>query len=341
MIRVLLADDSKFMQKSIQFMLQSDPGVSVTGTASNGSEALRMVGELDPDVIILDIEMPVMDGLSTLSEIMENSPRPVLMLTGLQGQNRDLAMLSLERGAVDFIRKPSGVISYDIELLKSELIEKVRMAADVTVHRIYPLEKSTAIARRSRPKDIPFCIVIGASTGGPRAITAILKDLPGSMNGAVIIVQHMEPEFLISFANRLNNVASLPVSIAIDHEELIPGQVYLAPGGKNLSLERSRNRIFIKISEPEPDQSGTPSIDRTMQSAADICGKSAIGVLLTGMGADGAEGLGAIQKKGGTTLAESESSCVIFGMPKAAIESGFADIVVNLPAMAETIMEII
>ena len=341
MITVLLADDSKFMQKSIRIILESEPDISVIGTASNGAEVLKMIGELDPDVVILDIEMPVMDGLSALSQIMEVSPKPVLMLTGLKGHNRDLAMQSLECGAVDFISKPSGVISYDIDLLKAELIRKVRIAAGVTVHRIHSSGKITEIARHTRIRNEPSCIVIGASTGGPRAITAILRELPLTIKGAVIIIQHMEPDFLVSFARRLNTVIPLPVSVATNHEEVLPGHVYIAPGSKNLSFGRDGDRIFIKISEPEEDQLGVPSIDRAMESAAEICTTSVVGILLTGMGTDGAQGLGAIRRSGGTTLAESERSCVIFGMPKAAIESGSAEIVVPFPAMAETIMEIV
>jgi len=341
MIRVLLADDSKFMQKSIRFLLESDPSISVAGTASDGAEALKMVSELDPDVVILDIEMPVMDGLSTLSRIMESSPKPVLILTGLKDKTRDLAMISLERGAVDFISKPSGVISYDIDLLKTELIRKVRIAAGVKVHRIYQDGKINGAAKKERHRGSAVCIIIGASTGGPRAIASILGDLPVDIDASVIIVQHMESEFISSFARRMNDISGLPASVAVENEDLQTGRVYIAPGGENLRFERDQRGIKIRISEPEPDQRGVPSIDIAMKSAADVFGNAAIGVLLTGMGEDGAEGLSAIRNAGGTTMAESERSCVIFGMPKAAIESGVVEIVVPFPAIAEAIMDVL
>ena len=341
MVKVLVVDDSSFMRKSLTHILEADKKIKVIDTATDGEDALRKVKQHSPDVVLLDIEMPVMDGLATLAHIMAEHPTPVLMLSALSKRNAEIAIKSLEYGAVDFIPKPSGVISYDIEKLSSEIISKVKLAADVNVRKL-ALHLPDVSYKHPQPKLLTRkdIVVIGASTGGPKAIFSILSDLPRDIPVAILIVQHMGPEFIPSFVNRLQWGCSLQISTARKGQVISPGQVLVAPGGYHTMITQNGDSRKIRLSRAMSN-TAIPSIDHAMESAARAYGHNILGVLLTGLGSDGAKGLEAIKDAGGNTIAEDQSTCVVSGMPKAATELGCVDEIVPLPQMAQTILRMI
>lgn len=340
MIKVLVVDDSSFMRASVSHILSSDKEIEVAGTAVDGVDALKKVGELRPDVVLLDIDMPVMDGLTALSYIMAKYPTPVVMLSGLAEKDARIAILSVERGAVDFIPKPSGVISYDIDTIRDEIIAKVKIAAEVDVKRISrvlppPSRSYPSGGVGGEKKEI---VVIGASTGGPRAVETVLAGIPHGFSASIIVVQHMSPLFIKSFAERLHWESALDVTVAMGGEVVFPGRVYLAPNEGVTAILKEGDEKVISIDKGVSSLAASRSIDQTMKSAARTCGKSTLGVLLTGAGDDGVEGMKAIKDAGGGTIAEDESTCIVYGMPKAAIEMGVVDEVVPLHGIAEAIM---
>ncbi|MCJ7746109.1 MAG: chemotaxis-specific protein-glutamate methyltransferase CheB [Desulfobacterales bacterium] len=329
------------MRKSITYLLESERSIEVAGTAADGVEAIQKVSELHPDVVLLDIEMPRMDGFSVLKHIMAQSPTPVVMLSALNKRDSTIAIKSLEHGAVDFIAKPSGVISYDIDKIGNEIITKVKMAADVDVHKL-----ETCLPDESFQKQWPNhtpkgMVVIGASTGGPRAITTILSNLPRNISTAILVVQHMSSVFIPSLVNGLGKKCSLEVSMAQEGEVMNSGRVLVAPGEYDTAIVREGDMKKIHLVKNASPHSASPSINYTMESAAEAYGDGALGVLLTGMGMDGARGMKAIKDAGGSTIAEDQSTCIVFGMPRAVIEMGCVDTVVPLPQIARTIIGMI
>jgi len=341
-VRVLIVDDSSFMRKSLTHILESDGSIEVIGTAADGEDAVQRVKQLHPDVVLLDIEMPVMDGLAALAHIMAECPTPVLMLSALNKRDAAIAIKSLYHGAVDFIPKPSGVISYDIDRLSNEIIAKVKAAAGVNVRKLtLRLPKESYQRRWPKPGTRKKMVVIGASTGGPRAVAIVLSGLPRDISPAIIVVQHMSPEFVPSFVERLRWGCSLNISTARKGEVVGSGQVLVAPGGCHVGVARDGNIRRMRFSRKVSPHAIFPSIDYAMESAARAYGVGVLGVLLTGIGSDGARGMKAIKGAGGSTIAEDESSCVVFGMPRAAIELGCVDEVVPLPQIAPTILRMI
>lgn len=338
MIHALVADDSSFMQKALTHILESDGDIKVIDTAYDGKEALRKVKELRPDVVILDVEMPVMDGLSTLTHIMAEVPTPVVVISGIREPT--LAVKALFYGAIDFIPKTSGEISYDIEELKHEIIVKVRTAAGVNVQKmdlIHPQGSYVKLPKKFIPKE---AVIIGASTGGPKAVAAVLSSFPPNISASVIVVQHMSHEFIPSFVDLLKGKCPPDISVAKQDNIIRSGKVLVSPGRYNISIIQENSVKRVRIHKTLPFSSSS-SIDFTMRSAAKIYGDKIIGVLLTGMGTDGALGLKEIKDAGGRTIAEDESTCVVFGMPKAAISLGCVDEVLPLPQIAGAIMRMI
>lgn len=321
------------------YILQSDESIEVAGAAADGVEAIQKVMELHPDVVLLDIEMPRMDGFGALMHIMIESPTPVVMLGALNKRDPTIAIKSLEYGAVDFIAKPSGVISYDIDKISNEIVAKVKIAAGVDVHKFkfklrLPEELFQKQWANATPKGI---VVIGASTGGPRAVAAVLSALPGKISTAILVVQHMSPEFIPYFVNILRWKCSLKVSMAQEGEVISSGQILVAPGDCHTAIVREGAVKKIHLAKKAGHNSISPSVDFAMKSAARAYGDGALGVLLTGMGIDGAQGMKAIKDAGGSTIAEDQSSCIVFGMPRAAIEMGCVDVVMPLPRIAQAI----
>lgn len=341
-IRVLVVDDSSFMRVSFTHILTSDKTIEVIGTASDGVDAVEKTKTLLPDVVLLDIEMPRMDGLAALAHIMAECPTPVVMISGLAEKDARIAIKSLEHGAVDFMPKPSGVISYDVDKIKDEIIEKVRLAAGVDVQKM-ALELPRESYQRiwPRPATRKEIVVIGASTGGPRAVETVLSGIQRDITAGVLVVQHMRPEFIPSFAERLQWLCALDVSIAEDNGVIMPGRVYVAPGSSDTVIEQNEDGSKVTSVKGILSAYEAQSIDKAMESAAQIFGAASLGVLLTGIGSDGANGLRAIKEAGGGTIAEDESTCIVYGMPKSAIEMGVVDEVAPLPRIADVIMRMV
>ncbi|MCG7848395.1 MAG: chemotaxis response regulator protein-glutamate methylesterase [ANME-2 cluster archaeon] len=340
MIRVLIVDDSAFMRKVVSDILNDDPDIDVIDTASNGLIAIDKTAKLRPDVILMDIEMPKIDGLSALSRIMESYPTPVVMLSNFTQKGTYTTIKALEIGAVDFIPKPSGSLSLDIDTIAIQIVEKVKLAANVNI------KKTSAHQKLPIPmiemKNSSKVVVIGASTGGPQTLVDLLKRLPRNVP-PIFIVQHMPAEFTKSFASRLDSVCIFDVKEAEEGDIIRPGMAFVAPGGHHMTVKRLRldNKEIIQLNTNPPVNSIMPSVDVTMQSVVEVYGANTIGVLLTGMGHDGAKGMCSIKKFGGKTIAQNEETCVIFGMPKSAIDNGCVNKVAPVSSIPEEIINML
>jgi two-component system chemotaxis response regulator CheB len=340
-LRVLVVDDSMFMRRMISDLLNQDAEIEVIGAAKNGQEGLEMARQLKPDVITLDVEMPVMDGVTMLQQLMQQQPTPVLMLSSLTKEGAEVTLKCLELGAVDFVTKPSGSISMDIYKISSQIIEKVkavaqaRVAVAPTVARpVAPPPKPSPLVGRPT-SDAPL-VVIGASTGGPRALNTVMSSLPIGLHAKVLLVQHMPEGFTRSLAERLDRNSAFSVRESQGGETLQAGVAYLAQGGKHLKLERGGR---ITLTEDPPVHGVRPSVDVALLSIAQNYQGPMVVAILTGMGSDGAAGLRALAAKGAYTIAEDESTCVVFGMPRAAIQTGAVKRVAPLHQIAEAITE--
>lgn len=329
-IGVLIVDDSVLMRRILSDIISSAGGMEVIGTAKNGIEAVKKTATLNPDVVLMDIEMPEMDGLTGLGQIMEENPTPVVMVSALDAKDADVVLQSLDKGAVDFVSKPQGrsITVFDDENSK-KLIEVVKNAAFANISPSKPPIKEVHGKLESVEKSefpTPPVIVIGASTGGPKTIKELLASLPSTIPAYILIVQHMPPGFTNSFAERLGPLTGFNVVEAKDREPLTPGKVIVAQGNKHMVIEKLGLKSYtVRLDKGPKVNAVRPSVDVTMESAAEVFGPNTVGVLLTGMGTDGAIGMSKIKKKGGKTIAEDQSSCVINGMPKAAISLGAAD----------------
>ena len=339
MINVLIVDDSSLMRRMISEMLDSAWDIRVVGTARDGMDAVEKTEKLRPDVVTMDIEMPRMDGLTALSCIMSKTPVPVVMLTAMGKIEADLAVKSIEYGAVDFVSKPSKTISLDIEEVKEELISKVRAASTVNVKKmVFKVEERRLIEKLlTPPKTDKKVMIIGASTGGPHALSEIIPKLHRTFPLAVLIVQHLPVGFTKSFSERLSWQTSITLKEAEDNDLIKPGQVFIAPSGCHTIVKNGR----LELNKRPKVNRMRPSIDVAMKSAAEAYNDKAIGVLLSGMGKDGAEGMKAIKERGGKAIVQDELTSVIFGMPKAAIEMGGVDKVAALPDIVDEIMSVL
>lgn len=332
-IRALVVDDSALMRRVIRDILNSDPEIQVIGSARDGTEAIKKVEKLQPDVVTLDVEMPNLDGLGALSVIMRDFPTPVVMLSAYTARGRRETIEALELGAVDFIAKPTGSISLRLGELKEEIIDKIKLASKARVKKLKELLPTTQPSKKVEQAPMERLVIIGASTGGPQAILEILSKLSPDLPACFLIVQHMPRGFTTSFANRLNSKSSLWVKEACHGDAMQQGVVYVAPGDyhmivRNASLHLAKGLKLHGV---------RPAIDFTMESAAIRYRDNTIGILLTGMGIDGAAGIKAIKERGGSTLAQDESTSLIFGMPRAAIKLGCIDKVLPLERIPEEI----
>jgi len=335
-IRVLIIDDSAFVRQALQRMLREDPELEVVGVAADGKQGVEKVIELKPDVVTLDIQMPRMGGLEALERIMAESPVPVLLLSSLTRQGADVTLRGLELGALDFVDK-SSVGSMSILTLGEELRAKIKAIAGVSTKHLLARSREPA-SGPAREKAGIEVVVIATSTGGPPALQAIIPRLPASLQAAVLVVQHMPLGFTRSLAERLALRSALPVREALDGDVVSHGQVLIAQAGLHMKLRRRGERVKVWLDEEPKGALHRPSADVLMTSAAKAYGPRALGVILTGMGSDGVEGLRAIREAGGPALAESEETCVIFGMPKAALEAGVVDKSVPLHRIADEIL---
>ncbi|MHB9036501.1 MAG: chemotaxis-specific protein-glutamate methyltransferase CheB [Armatimonadota bacterium] len=335
--RVLVVDDSVFARKITMDILRSSPSIEVVGFAHNGLEALSMVGELKPDVITLDIEMPKLNGIDTLRRLMREHPTPVLMLSSLTTQGADESMQALRLGAVDVMAKPNGSQGLGLTAQAEELIAKVLAAAEVNVLHLQPLARP--VLRRIIGNDVPVgnrfpIVIIASSTGGPRALRTVVPALTNAAGAAYVIVQHLPAGFSGPLARDLDNTTDLNVRESSEGDTLRPGDVIFAKAGYHTVFDKLGN---VHITSDSPLWGVRPSADVTMASAVPVFGNRLIGVVLTGMGRDGANGVRLIKEAGGMAMAEHESSCVVYGMPRAAIESGLVDVTAPLQHMADAI----
>lgn len=342
-IRVLVADDSALMRKLIPHILSKDPDIEVVATAVDGLFALKKVGEYRPDVITLDVDMPRMDGLTALRHIVAEYKTPVIMVSSLTEAGAEFTLKALEIGAMDFITKPHDAISVHIGDIADELIKKIKAIAKVSPARLLlgpgysppPQQK----VRKKIERTANRVVAIGISTGGPNALTYLLPMLSADIQAGLLIVQHMPPGFTEVFAARLNNLCKIEVKEARDGDMVVPGRAIIAPGGKHIKVKKTNLGSVVIVSGSAPVNGHRPSVDVLFNSVAIEYGHDAIGVLMTGMGEDGAEGLGRIKAAGGATIAQDEESCVVYGMPKVAVERGYAGRVVSLKDMAGAIAE--
>ena len=337
-IRVLVIYDSIFMRTLISDMLNSDPEIEVIDTAKDGKEAIEKLSKIRPDCITLDLIMPGWDGLTTLEHIMAEYPTPVVILSAHSKKDADITIKCLKTGAVGFVLKPSGELSLDIKDVKHELLEKVKAASRVNVRRIKLFVRKKRKWPKRKLAALNKIIVIGASTGGPQTLEAMLYSLPANLPVPVIIVQHLPTRFFTeSLAEHLNKVTDLEVKVAENAEALKPGKVYLAPAGFQMTFKMSDREVVTSLTEAPPN-SLSPSVDIVMESIAKVYDGNSLGIILTGMGCDGREGMRAIKEAGGKTIVQDESS-LIFGMPKAVIEAGIADEVLSVDDIADAMME--
>lgn len=354
-IRIVVVDDSAFMRKALSMMLESDPGIKVVGTANNGEDGIEKVKQLKPDLVTMDVEMPRMDGLTALRHIMKSNPVPVMMVSSITTDGAQATLEALELGAVDFIPKQMSYVSLDIVKIKEDLIAKIKNivgrkhvlmarhrarsrfleagAGARRSSRIVPA-KAITIRRKNHKVDL---VAIGSSTGGPPALMEVISKLPANLPVGVVIAQHMPPMFTKSLADRLNGASKLTVREAENMEAVEPGKVLIAPGGKHLSIKKVGGRSIVMISSEPADTLYKPCVDVMFHSIAKTHGRSTLAVVLTGMGTNGLEGGRAIKGKGGVLMAQSEATCVVYGMPRAIIDAKLADHVVSIDNVAAEI----
>lgn len=365
--KVLVVDDSAFMRKLISEMLAKHPLLEVVGIARNGKDAVAKVIELRPDVVTMDIEMPLMNGLEALKQIMEQQPTPVVMLSSTTEIGAENTIIAMENGAVDFVAKPGGAISLNLHEVQQEIVGKVVAATKVKIsnlvkqplgriEREFPITEMT-----SSPRSLSFedkidsllvkkiskaqesFVIIGTSTGGPRALQEVLTRLPSDINAPILVVQHMPPGFTKSLAQRLDGLSDIRVKEAEDGEALLKGVAYIAPGGKHLKFEKCQAGFCVRLDDTDPPRMGhRPSVDVLLESAASIRELQYVTAIMTGMGHDGTEGMQQLKAACQTiTIAESEKTSVVYGMPKSIKEAGLADRVVDVQCIGAVITEIL
>ena len=339
-IRVLVVDDSALMRKLIPQMLERDSSIQVVGTAMDGTFALVKIGELKPDVITLDLEMPRMDGTETLREITRKHRLPVIVVSAHTTAGASATFKALAMGALDFVAKPADAASQHMDEIAAELIAKIKIAAHSIIGAALAIAPApqTSKPTRSRPMQAPTRIVaIGISTGGPNTLQYVLSQLPAGFPGSILIVQHMPEGFTEMFARRLNMTCAMAVKEACSGDLLVAGRALICPGNRHMRVRRMPLGAVTVLSEEERVNGHRPSVDVLFRSVAQEFGPRAIAVLMTGMGDDGADAMYAVKAAGGLTIAQSAESCVVFGMPKAAIERGHAERVLSLDALANTL----
>ena len=342
-IRVLVVDDSAVVRKIFSQELSKERGIEVIATAPDPYIARDKIIKLNPDVITLDIEMPRMDGLTFLRKLMQHYPLPVIVVSSLTEKGGRLAMEALSIGALEVMCKPSG--SFSVGEMVMQLAEKIRAVAGVklskrTVNNGEDMMTKRKLASMSLAKTTNKVIAIGASTGGTEAIKEVLIQMPPSAPG-IVIVQHMPAKFTASFAQRLNELCQISVKEAADGDHVVPGTALIAPGNYHMVVRRSGARYYVRITDGPMVHHQRPAVDVLFKSTANYVGRNAIGILLTGMGADGAEGLLMMKQAGARTIAQDEKSCVVFGMPKEAIKLGATDEVIPLRSIASRALEML
>ena len=346
--RVVVVDDSALVRSLLAEIISRQPDMECVGAAADPLVAREMIRNLNPDVITLDVEMPRMDGIDFLSKLMRLRPMPVVMVSTLTERGADVTLRALELGAVDFVAKPKIGVADGLRLLAEDITDKVRIAAKATIRKTHvpapapagspaaarPAAPVASIGRLSTEK----IIFIGASTGGTEATKEVLINLPPDCP-AVVITQHMPPGFTKSYAARLDGLCKIRVAEARDGERILPGHAYIAPGGLHLSVERSGANYIARVQDGEPVNRHKPSVEVLFKSAARVVGPNALGIMLTGMGADGAKAMKELRDAGSYNYVQDEATCVVFGMPREAINAGAAHEVLPLTQIAPKLIE--
>ena len=349
MTRAVVADDSHFMRSVISDILE-EGGIDVVALARNGPEAVEAVREHEPDVVTMDVEMPEMNGIEAVGEIMHTQPTPVLMLSAHTDENADVTFQALDNGAVDFFTKPGGEVSMEMSRLEDQLVDMVTSVAQVDVtgddgeSRRASVGADSSVSVVPGTKDTSYVqnptLLIGSSTGGPKMVEAVLSKLPIEADFRILIVQHMPGGFTGRFADRINEGTEYYVREAEDGDRIGGGEALVAPGGKHMIVSNYHGgRLRVKLTEDPPVNSVRPAVDMTMSSAAEVIDDPLTGVILTGMGEDGAAGIKSIKAVGGATLAQDEETSAVFGMPKRAIETGFVDHVFPIDEIPDGIVD--
>lgn len=367
MVRVLVVDDSAFVRRSLSGILERDKDIQVVGTASNGEEAVAKARELDPDVITMDVEMPKMNGLEAVERIMAENPCPVVMISSLTSEGADVTLRALELGALDYLPKLNSGSLPDMKLMEKELSSKIKMLArrkpmmrllfnrakgpggvarPVVNRGLTGHAHATSALHAAPPRPSAFVsyhrafevVSIGVSTGGPPAVQKVLSALPANFPVPILIAQHMPAAFTGPFASRLNGQCAITVKEADPIERVKAGTAYICPGGKHLRLENRGGTLMAVVTEEPKEALYKPSANVLMETTALAVGRKALGVTLTGMGNDGLEGTKVLKEKGGWAIAQSEPSCVVYGMPKAIVDAKLADEIVDINDMAPTIL---
>ena len=340
-IKVLVVDDSAFMRKVLSDIIEAEKSLTVVGTATDGRDALSKISLLNPDVVTLDVEMPVMDGINCLKEIMKRFSKPVIMISSGTSYGADLTIKSLDEGAVDFIAKPKNIFDIKNEKARNEIIEKITVAYNIGQKSSKLKSKPLSDKAVKRNNELKYIIAIGCSTGGPKALQSIIPFLPENLPAAVLIVQHMPPGFTNTLAERLDAKSKVVVKEATNKEKLVAGHCYIAPGDFHMLFEVIGNGDILINLDKSPSVSGhRPSVDVMMNSLSDTGFKNIIGVILTGMGADGSCGVKKLKEiNKGYIIAQDEESSVVYGMPKMAFLTGAVDKVVSLSKISDEIIQ--
>lgn len=339
MIKVLIVDDSVLIRKILTDILKTDNEVLVVGTARNGKEALEKIETLKPDIITMDIEMPLMDGITTLKHIVSRFKLPVIMISSLTSEGADLTLKALDEGAIDFLPKPSNIFGLNQADIKAEIIEKIKIGSKSRIDIKKPIK---ALAKpeiqteklKKTYEDFNSIVVIGTSTGGPRALQALIPEIPNDINAAIVIVQHMPAKFTKSLADRLNSTSNIQIKEAEDGDIISKGCGYIAPGDYHMTIVKESKNLVVRLNKDPQVMGLRPTVDILMESVANINGYSKVGVILTGMGSDGTKGIVKMKNSGSYNIAQDESTSVVYGMPKSAIASNCIDEILPLDKIA-------
>ena len=340
-IKVMIADDSAFMRMVLKDIIDSQPDMKVVAIAKDGLEAVELAVKHEPDVITLDVEMPKLNGIEALKLIMKKKPTRIIMVSSLTEEGADITLTALQLGAVDFLTKPSGSISMTFREVGDILIEKIRNAVKVDLNKLLLKRRPIRVSLK-RPSVTEKVVVIGSSTGGPRSLDMIIPNLPGNFPYPIVIVQHMPPGFTRSLAMRLDKTSELTVKEAEEGDILRKGTVYVAPGDYHLGARYENGSVKLFLDNKTGKINNVrPSVDYTLDKIAEIYKNRTIAVILTGMGRDGTKGAFKVKFYKGIVIAESEETCVVFGMPKSVIDEGYADYVLPAHKIPEKLVELV
>ncbi|QTA37618.1 chemotaxis response regulator protein-glutamate methylesterase [Thermosipho ferrireducens] len=340
-IKVMIVDDSAFMRMILKDVIEKQPDMKVVAIAKDGLEAVELAMKHKPDVITLDVEMPKLNGIEALKEIMKRAPARIIMVSSLTEKGADITITALELGAVDFITKPAGSISMNFRKVADDLIEKIRNSMNIDTDKLLFRKRTVVSKTKIKSLITSHVVVIGSSTGGPKSLDMVVPALPENFPAPIIIVQHMPPGFTKSLAARLNKISSLNVKEAEDGDELKPGWVYVAPGNFHLGVRYHDKKGILYLDNSDKINNVRPAVDFTLDKVAEIYKDKTIAVILTGMGKDGTKGSFKVKYYKGKVIAESKETCVVYGMPKAVVEEGYADFVLPAYKIPEKLVEII